>query len=99
MAERKIKKNDYIATIGYDGLVAVVNKAQSSAVNNMSFEALLEAGNIKLAAACAIYENDEAKKQKVVDTYNQLSKGHYTTSKLEKLFGISSHDAKKVLAL
>lgn len=99
MAERKISRDYFIATIGYDAATAVVNKEELKSLKGKSFAEILASNNFRLAAACAVYDENEQEKQAVVDAYNKATGGHYTTAKLSRLFGISQPAARKVLSL
>lgn len=99
MAEKIISRDNFIATMGYDGGTAVVNKNEVSKLKGKSFDEILASRNFRLAAACAIYDDDESEKQKVVDAYNGACDGKYTVSSLPKLFGISEPRMRKVLPL
>lgn len=99
MQKKKINRDDFIATVGYDGATAVTSKAETSSLKNKTFDEILNSHNFRQAAACAIYDDDETEKQKVVDAYNKLSGGKYKVSSLEKLFGIGKPKLRKILPL
>ncbi|MEL3908080.1 MAG: hypothetical protein P1P64_03565 [Treponemataceae bacterium] len=99
MAEKKISRDNFIATIGYDKDVAVVSKAEVLALKGKSFDDILASKNFRQAAACAVYNDDDKQKELVVKAYNEATGGHYTVKKLSKLFGIGSPCTAKVLLL
>lgn len=100
MAERTVSRDEFICTIGYDGMTAIVSAQQLKAVKGKSFDQLLAEGNFRTAAACAVYDASEAEMQKLIDVYNAKTGGHYTVKKIGRLFGIMPvHKVKKVLAL
>lgn len=99
MANNIMTRDNFIATIGYDRAVSIVSKSEVAGLKGKSFDAILASGHFRQAAACAIYNNDDIEKQKVVDAYNAATGGHYTVKKLSKLFGIAEPNGKKVLAL
>lgn len=96
---KKIKRDDFIATIGYDGETAIASKTEVTALRGKTFEQILAAGNYRYAAACALYDESETEKQQLIDAYNNATGAHYSIDKIEKLFGISIQGAKKVLYL
>lgn len=94
-----MQRDSFIATIGYDGGTAVVSREELLALRKKSFEEILASKNYRLAAACAIYDDNESEKQRLVDAYNAACGGHYTTSSLTKLFGISEPKPRKIITL
>ncbi|PIE98051.1 MAG: hypothetical protein CR988_05345 [Treponema sp.] len=92
-------RNDFISTIGYDGLFSVVDKSLRETLKNKSLDELLDAKEFRAAAAFAIYNDSAEEKQKVADAYNSATDSKYTADSLKKLFGISDVDSTKILAL
>ena len=94
-----MKKANFLSTIGYDGLSAVVDKKRYKKNLKKSLKELLEEGSYRAAAAMAIYDNSDEEKEEVISFYNSVSNSHYTKEQLPRLFGVAKVDAKKLLLL
>ena len=94
-----MKKEHFINTIGYDGLVAVVDKRRYKKNASKSIKQLLEEGAYRAAAAIAIYDNSDEEMEEVISFYNNVSGSHYTKEQLPRLFGVAKVEVKKTLSL
>ncbi len=94
-----MKKEHFINTIGYDGLVAVVDKRRYKKNASKSIKQLLEEGAYRVAAAIAIYDNSDKEMEEVISFYNNVSGSHYTKEQLPRLFGVAKVEVKKTLSL
>ncbi|MDC7241845.1 MAG: hypothetical protein PQJ50_15940 [Spirochaetales bacterium] len=82
-----MKKDDFISTIGYSGVSAITDKKLQKP--GTSVDALLEKGLFKAAFSKALFEENNAEQQKVLDTYNSLSGSNYSSIEdLKRLFGV-----------
>ncbi|MBN2510723.1 MAG: hypothetical protein JXB03_10615 [Spirochaetales bacterium] len=88
-----MKREEFIATIGYQGDTAITDKNFMSEVKSMNTSALLEKGLFKAAFCSAIYHTkdtgDASEEQLVLDAYN-VNKGVRLTSvdALKRIFGV-----------
>jgi hypothetical protein len=94
-----MKKEYFISSIGYDGMMAVVDKKRFKKNARKSLRELLEEGSYRAAAAMAIYDDSDEEKEEVVIYYNEKSGSHYTKEQLGRLFGVAKVDVKKILML
>ena len=82
-----MKKDDFISTIGYSGNSAVCDKKLQKP--GTSIETLLEKGLFKAAFSKALYEENTADQEKVLDSYNKQSNSEYkSVEELKRLFGV-----------
>ncbi len=82
-----MKKEDFVSTIGYSGITAIVDKKQKN--SKMTFEQLLEKGYFKAAFSKALYEGDIAAQERVLKAYNDLSSSSYSSlGEMKRLFGV-----------
>ncbi len=82
-----MKKDDFISTIGYSGNSAITDKKLQKP--GTSLEALLESGLFKAAFSKALFEEDAAGQQKVLEVYNSQSGSKYASIEdLKRLFGV-----------
>lgn len=94
-----MKKEHFISSIGYDGMMAVLDKRRFSKNAKKTLKELLEEGSYRAAAAMAIYDDSDEEKEEVVSYYNEKSGSHYTKDQIGRLFGVARVDVKKVLML
>ncbi|MGP1438826.1 MAG: hypothetical protein ACTTKH_07125 [Treponema sp.] len=94
-----MKKEYFISAIGYDGIMAVVDKRRFRKNARKSLKELLEGGSYRAAAAMAVYDNSDEEKEEVINHYNQKSGSNYTKEQLGRLFGVANVNVKKVLML
>jgi hypothetical protein len=84
-----MQRADFVFTIGYEGNAALVDTHAKRRYGNLSVDELLERGLYKPAFCAAVYDEDEAGMQQVLDTYNRLSGGDYrSVDDLKRLFGV-----------
>lgn len=94
-----MKKEYFISSIGYDGMMAVIDKKRFKKNAKKTLKELLEEGAYKSAAAMAIYDDSDEEKEEVVTYYNEKTGFHYTKEQIGRLFGVAKVDVKKVLML
>jgi hypothetical protein len=94
-----MKKEHFISSIGYDGMMAVVDRKRFKINARKSLKDLLEGGFYRAAAAMAIYDNSDEEKEEVIAYYNNKTGSHYKKEQLGRLFGVAKVDVKKILML
>ncbi len=94
-----MKKEYFISSIGYDGMMAVVDRKRFKSNAKKSLKDLLDGGFYRAAAAMAIYDDSDEEKEQVISYYNEKSGSHYTKEQLGRLFGVAKVDVKKILML
>ncbi len=94
-----MKKEQFISSIGYDGMAAVVDKRRYKENKVKTLKELLQEGDYRAAAAMAIYNNSEAEMEEVISAYNRESSSNYSKEVLSRLFGVAKVDVKKVSML
>lgn len=94
-----MKKEHFIASIGYDGEAAVVDKLRFNSCKGKTLTQLLEAGLFRTAAALAVFDESDSEIEEVITAYNKISGSNYKSSNIFKLFGIYKIDVKKTILL
>ena len=94
-----MKREYFISSIGYDGMMAVLDKKRFKEDAKKTLKELLEEGSYRAAAAMAIYDGSDEDKEEVINYYNEKSSSHYTKEQIGRLFGVAKVDVKKVLML
>ena len=94
-----MKKEYFISSIGYDGMMAVIDKRRFKKNAKKTLKELLEEGAYRVATAMAIYDDSDEEKEEVVNYYNEKSGAHYTKEQIGRLFGVAKVDVKKILML
>lgn len=64
---RVIKKSDIIATVGFLGHIALVDKKLKRTLKNLTLDQLLEKGYYREAICWALFEKDRSQQEYVVD--------------------------------
>lgn len=91
--------NDFINSIGYDGNSAIIDKAEFSKNKGKNISRLLDEGKFKIAAAYAVYNDDEESLAAIACKYNELSGSNYKKEHIRRLFGVSKSNVKRKLFL
>ena len=92
-----MKKEHFMSSIGYDGMMAVLDKKSFKKNAKKTLKELLEEGSYRVAAAMAVY--DDSDEEEVISYYNQKSASHYTKEQIGRLFGVAKINVKKILML
>ncbi len=94
-----MKKEHFMSSIGYDGMMAVLDKKSFKNNAKKTLKELLDEGSYKVAAAMAVYDDSDEEKEEVIAHYNQKSNSHYTKEQIGRLFGVAKINVKKILML
>ena len=68
-----VKREDFVFTIGFDGAAAVVDGEMRRRHGGSAIGELLAAGLYRPAACAALWDDDEAAVQQVVEAFNRAS--------------------------
>ncbi|MGL4524587.1 MAG: hypothetical protein ACRCVN_03575 [Spirochaetia bacterium] len=82
-----MKRQDFLAVIGYHGNLALVDKRMRSKMKNKSIEELAQLGEYK-GAFCATFFEDITHRQLLLSRYNALCGSNYSLAEMERLFGV-----------
>ena len=95
-----ISREDFVFTIGYDGLYAVVDGRAKRQYGRLSTIQLAEAGLYRAAFSSALYSKDEAEMKAFIDFFNKLAGTSYAKAEdLKRLFGVEVEEVTKTLVL
>lgn len=94
-----ISRDDAIATIGYDGNAALVDKAVKKQCSGMTTAQLAEAGLYRAAAASALFSGSTEELALVAAVYNKAAGTTYPVESMAKLFGVTKPTLNRTLAL
>jgi hypothetical protein len=84
-----VSTEEFAFTIGYDGPAAVVDALAHKQFGGLSVSDLAEKGYFRPAFAKALFSDDAAGVQLVMDRYNKLAGTAYTKpDQLSRLFGV-----------
>ena len=84
-----MKRSDFLFTIGYQGDVAIVDRAAAFEYGSLNTSELIEKGLFKAAFCSALYSEDQAELVHVMESYNQLSGASYkNVEQIKRLFGV-----------
>ena len=84
-----MKREDYVFAIGFDGSNAVVDKRNRSRYKKLDTRALADAGLFRAAYRSAVFADDAAGADYVLEKYNAVSPIPYEKSAdLDKVFGV-----------
>ena len=83
-----MKREDFMFTVGFDGAAAVVDGEMRRRYARSSIADLLKAGFYRAAACAALWDDDEAAVQLVIEAFNKASGGALQArDDLVRLFG------------
>ncbi len=86
-----MKQADFMFTVGYNGLEAIVNKQTEQTGANLSVNELIDNGFYKPALCNALQNGDKDGIQYLIDTYNKVSGSTYHSEiQMMRLFGVFS---------
>lgn len=94
-----LKKEEFISSIGYDGMAAIVDKTRRTKNKDKDIHALLQEGAFRSAAALALFNKSNEEMQLVADEYNKRCGAGYTLDQIPRLFGIAPVEVTKTLVL
>jgi hypothetical protein len=107
-----LPREDFIFTIGYDGLAAVIDKKAKSKYGKLSTRELAEKGLFRPAYSSAVYSGDAEEIKLVAESYQRVTQAcsSGTPDKsataisdrkpaLDRLFGVFPVDVKRSISL
>jgi len=84
-----MKREEFIFTIGYQGMTAIVDGHALKRYKNLSTEELLEERQFKAAFCSALYNESDEECKIVLKRYNEQSERTYSSiQELKRLFGV-----------
>ena len=87
--ERRMKREDFLFTIGYQGGTAIVDGQAKKRFGGLSTLELVEAGLFKPAFCSALFGEDLEEQRQVLEAYNRKSGASLeSTEDLKRLFGV-----------
>ena len=96
-----LPREDFIFTIGYDGMAAVVDKRAKSTYGKLSTRELAEKGLWRPAYSSAVYSGNDEERKFVVEAYQRAMPDTSTAgfTAPERLFGVIPVDVKRSISL
>lgn len=94
-----VTREQAVASIGFDGNAALVDKAMKRNYAAMDTAALAAAGFFRAATISALYSGDPQELNLVADAYNRLSGSSYTSESIPRLFGVALVTVQKSVEL
>jgi hypothetical protein len=94
-----IGREDAIASIGYDGNAALVDRAARARYGQMTTAELCKAGFFRAAAASALYSGNSEELALVAESYNRVSGSAYRPEAIPRLFGVGKVTVARALVL
>ncbi len=86
-----MKRNDFVFSVGFQGVSAVVDKTAKRKYGSLSTKELAEKGLYRSAFCSALYSGDENEIDTVMGIYNSRSKtGKQTAENMKRLLGVFS---------
>ncbi|MFW5801237.1 MAG: hypothetical protein ACOCVC_04355 [Spirochaeta sp.] len=87
--KRRINRQDFIFTIGYTGMAAVVDAEGKKRYGNLSAQQLMDKGLYRCAFASVIYDNNETELQQFVDEFRTKTRIQVeSVDQVRRLFGV-----------
>lgn len=84
-----MKRIDFMFAIGYQGVSAIVDKRAKNQYGKLSGKDLAEKGLFKTAFCSALYDNDAAGLEEIVDIYNRMSgESLSSVESMKRLLGV-----------
>lgn len=84
-----MKREDFIFTVGYSGMTAVVDSGGKKRFGKLSPEQLLEKGMYRSAFAAAVYDDDAEELQRFVGAFRQKTAIEVeSVEQVKRLFGV-----------
>ncbi|MDR1505826.1 MAG: hypothetical protein LBI67_01855 [Treponema sp.] len=95
-----LSREDFTFTIGYDGPRAVVDGQAKRRCGSLSAGKLAERGLFRAAWSSAVYSENMAEKQLVLDIYNKAAGTSYKAENPpDRLFGVFPVDVRRAIVL
>ena len=86
-----MKREDFMFSIGYSGVSAIVDRQARNRYGRMTSEELAEKGLFKAAFCGALYNDDTDEMEKVVEIYNNMSGADISSPVyMKRLLGVFS---------
>ncbi|AFG36309.1 hypothetical protein [Spirochaeta africana] len=84
-----MKREDFIFTIGYSGMTAVVDAAGRKRYGKLTPDQLLEKGLYRSAFAAAVYDDDQERLQRFVGDFREKTSIQVeSVDQVRRLFGV-----------
>lgn len=94
-----VKREEAVASIGFDGNAALVDKSMKKKYSAMNTADLAGAGFFRAATISALYSDDPSELDLVADSYNRLSGSSYAAEAMPRLFGVARVSVQKAVVL
>lgn len=94
-----VTREEAVASIGFDGNAALVDKSMKKKYAAMNTASLAEAGFFRAATVSALYADDASELDLVADAYNRLAGTSYAADALPRLFGVARVSVQKAVSL
>ena len=86
-----MKREDFIAAIGFQGNTAYVDGKVRKRYGKLTASELIERGLYRTSFCAALYDEDSAAIQRLLEHFATLQDGNYETADdLKRLFGVDS---------
>jgi hypothetical protein len=97
---KRLSREDFVFTIGYDGPTAVVDGQARRRYGGLSTGELARRGLFRAAWSSALYSGDPQEQAAVVEAYNRFSGASFdAAASLDRLFGVFPVEAKRSIVL
>lgn len=94
-----VTREEAVASIGFDGNAALVDKSMKKKYSAMNTADLAGAGFFRAATISALYSDDPSELDLVADSYNRLSGSSYAAEAIPRLFGVARVSVQKAVVL
>ncbi len=94
-----VTREEAVASIGFDGNAALVDKSMKKKYAAMNTAELASAGFFRAATVSALYSDNPEELELVADAYNRLSGSSYTAETMPRLFGVARVSVQKAVVL
>lgn len=94
-----VTRDEAVASIGFDGNAALVDRVMKKKYSAMNTEQLAEAGFFRAATISALYLEDDGALEMVADIYNRLAGTTYAADSMARLFGVARVTVQKSIVL
>lgn len=94
-----VTREEAVASIGFDGNAALVDKVMKKKYSAMNTTELATAGFFRAATVSALYMEEPRELELVANTYNQLAGTTYTAEAMPRLFGVAKVSVPKAIVL
>ena len=84
-----MKRNDFVFSVGYQGISAIVDKTAKRKYSSLSTKDLADKGLYRAAFCSALFSQDEEEIKTVMAIYNSRSKtGTKSVEEMKRLLGV-----------